>query len=44
MLKSHYSVAPFCQRQIMRRDERRQAMRAVQPFYQLEHSPSILLV
>jgi hypothetical protein len=44
MFKSHDSVASFGQRQIVRRDQRRQAMRAVQPLQQLEHSPSILLV
>src|SRR2546427_5390835 len=31
-------------RSIVRGDERRQLVRAVQPFQQLEHSPSILLV
>src|SRR5882757_832225 len=32
------------ERQVVRRDQRRQLVRAVQSFQQLEHSPSILLV
>jgi hypothetical protein len=44
MFQSHHPVASRCQRQIVRRDQRRQAMRAMQPFKQLEHGPSILLV
>jgi hypothetical protein len=44
MFQPENSVTPRGERQIVRRDERRQVMRAVQPFQQLEHSPSILLV
>ena len=44
MFQSHHTVAFCSQRQVVRRDERRQAMRAMQPFQQLEHGPSILLV
>lgn len=44
MFKSEYPVAPRGKCQVVRRDERRQPMRAVQPFQYLEHGPSILLV
>jgi hypothetical protein len=44
MLQSNDPVASCCQRKVVRRDQRRQAMRAMQPFQQLEHGPSILLV
>jgi len=44
MFQSNHAVTSCCQRQIVRRDERREAMRAMQPFQQLEHGPSILLV
>jgi hypothetical protein len=44
MFQSHHAIASCGQRQIVRRDKRRQAMRAMQPFQQLEHSPSIQLV
>src|SRR5260221_5875342 len=44
MFQSHHTVT-FCrQRQVVRRDQRRQTMRAMQPLQQLEPSPSILLV
>src|SRR5260370_7095501 len=44
MLQRKYPVTPRGERQVVRRDQRRQLVRAVQPFQQLEHSPSILLV
>src|SRR6266704_1527556 len=44
MLQRQYPVTPRGERQVVRRDQRRQLVRAVQPFQQLEHSPSILLV
>src|SRR5260370_8331862 len=44
MLQRQYPVTPRGERQVVRRDQRRQLVRAVKPFQQLEHSPSILLV
>jgi hypothetical protein len=44
MIESHNAVTPLGQRQVVRRNQRRQAMRTVQPFQQLKHGPSILLV
>jgi len=44
MFKSEYPVAPRSESQIVGRDERRQSVRAVQPFEEFKHSPSILLV
>src|SRR5712691_2527450 len=44
VLQSQDAVAPLGERQIMRRDERRQFVRAVQPLQQLKHGPSILFV
>jgi hypothetical protein len=44
MFQSNYPVTFRGQRQIVRRDQRRQAKRAMQPLQQLEHGPSILLV
>src|SRR6266700_867062 len=44
MLQRQYPVAPRGERQVVRRDQRRQLVRAVQPFQQLKHGPSILLV
>ena len=44
MFEPYHAVTPFGQRQVVRRDQRRQAMRAVQPLQQPKHSPGILLV
>ena len=44
MFQSHDTIATCGERQIVRRDQRRQSMGAMQSFKQLEHSPSILLV
>jgi hypothetical protein len=44
MFESHDPVAPIGQRLVVRRNQRREAMRPVQPLYQLKHSPSVLLV
>src|SRR6266705_951488 len=44
MFQRQNPVTTRSERQVVRRDERRQLVRAVQPFQQLEHSPSILLV
>jgi hypothetical protein len=42
--KSQYTVTPRSERKVVRGDQRRQPMRAVQTLQQLEHGPSILLV
>src|SRR6266568_3663617 len=44
MFQRQNPVTTRGERQVVRGDERRQLVRAVQPFQQLEHSPSILLV
>src|SRR5581483_2429968 len=44
VLQSEDAVAALRQRQIVRRDQRRQLVLAVQPFQQSKHGPSILLV
>src|ERR1700674_5122861 len=44
LFKSQYPVTPRGERQVVRRNQRRQPVRAVQPFQQLKHGPSILLV
>src|SRR5260370_38134969 len=44
MFQRQNPVTTRGERQIVRGDERRQLVRAVQPFQQLEHGPSILLV
>src|SRR6202171_2780279 len=44
MFQSQYTVATRGERQVVRRDERRQLVRAMQSLQQLEHGPSILLV
>jgi hypothetical protein len=44
MFKSEYPVAARGKSKVVRRDERRQPVRAVQPFQHLKHGPSILLV
>src|SRR5229473_8067229 len=44
MFQRQNPVTTRSERQVVRGDERRQLVRAVQPFQQLEHSPSILLV
>src|SRR5271155_2085048 len=44
MFKSEYPVASRSKSQVVRRDQRRQPLWAVEPFQQLKHSPSILLV
>src|ERR1700730_1472511 len=44
MFQSQYTVATRGERQVVRRDQRRQLVRAMQPLQQLEHGPSILLV
>src|SRR5713226_2338048 len=44
VFQRQYPVTPRGERQVVRRDQRRQLVRAVQPFQQLEHGPSIPLV
>src|ERR1700732_4465306 len=44
MFQGQYTVATRGERQVVRRDQRRQLVRAMQPLQQLEHGPSILLV
>jgi hypothetical protein len=44
MFKPQDAITPRGKRQVVRRDQRRQLVRAMQPLQQLEHSPSILLV
>jgi hypothetical protein len=44
VFKSEYPVTPGSECQIVRRDERRQPVPAVQPFQHLKHGPSIMLV
>src|SRR6266702_1269238 len=44
MFQRQNPVTTRSERQVVRGDKRRQLVRAVQPFQQLEHSPSILLV
>src|SRR5215469_10562573 len=44
MFQPQDAVAARSEREVMRRDERRQLVHAMQPLQQLEHGPSILLV
>jgi hypothetical protein len=44
MFQPNHPIAFGSQRQVVRRNQRRQAMSAMQPLKQLEHGPSILLV
>ena len=44
MFQPQNAVATRGEREVMRRDQRRQLVHAMQPVQQLEHGPSILLV